>query len=1230
MRVLLFGYVVLRWLVLLLLLLLLLLFLLLNSPAPFLELAKAPLAKQGIHYDKLEGGILTGFKLTNLNYKNQVKAKSMALKVDFDRLKERTLHVNYMHLEEAQINKDFLTQMIESNSSQEKKSEGNSTLPFDKVEIEKLTLSLTNTTYEGYHINHAKITLNNVQTDMKNNHQGELKLLLDSNVSDVDLHAKMKDGKYEVVGDVKGERGFLNPMLKESNATLMRNPQFHLTANGTMHRLNYQLETKVLDLQYQSYDAQTKALTIAGYYDIDSSDTKNRLTTEIEANVANLTMRGDTFVNLNDINNSLVFDINTQLNPKEHLLQEATIKAMIEAPLKAQKVEIVTLPQLVLWTKGNLKNLNFNLTLKKLKVRQEKIEVILNSLNLKGESQPLVGGLKATLLSDFDSTLGHGKIESDAKLNYHDINNTLAFHLKTDFKSKQPMQTIVLAEQNLTIEALPSFWLVAQGDLKKLDFETNLNGLKVKQNAIALQLDHLALKGTTSPIQGETSINLNSAFDSTIAKGKILSDAKFNFNHLEESLTFDGKANLMAYDSYLNPLIKESNITLEGNTFVNVKAKGSLEALTLQANASTKLIKEKITSNLKLNTQAIKLNLKQQTVEGVLSINADAPNLALTMKSHFSGNYLKPKALKTDTQLNMSQFNAFGVNLTPFMPLATKLSSSSKGGFLKLSSDKLNLNVKSSDYEHIKFTIQSEKIFPSQLIELPEELNGKFVKLNLKGEATLSKQYFSLKGWIEANKQFKMNLVAKTDEQGLDVNLHAKHLHLTAKGDLNTKKLKAEVTIDSLTKVQKEFQSLYAFSSVAVDGAVKIKATLDGEKIGAKVSSKKLAFEQFAIEDLALKGDYDNTLLTINTLDFKTTGFENKKLNQHYYLNQQGVVNLGEKRDVYLDIHPNILVKATGTSNALNAKVKVKSLALGHPDYGDTLLSCDIDYQQTGEKKKITGSIFLDKLKLHYESKFLDPSQDNDVIVLSKKEKLNQNKKDSFLEDTAIDLSIYAGDANYKTRDIDLKFIVDVNANKSFGKPLGLLGKVKEINGRVEQAPKLFNVVDSTIVFKGEKEINPLLDIAVEYELPDILITINIHGNAKRPKLTFSSEPPLPKKDILSYLLLGVSTANLANGEGSLGREAQLFIMNQAARDLAYEVELDRVFIKDDGTGEGYAIQVGKKINDKTMFVIENSKEGNSFILEYEVNKNIKVEVGEHQKTVPSQSIDLYFRKRFR
>jgi hypothetical protein len=766
--------------------------------------------------------------------------------------------------------------------------------------------------------------------------------------------------------------------------------------------------------------------------------------------------------------------------------------------------------------------------------------------------------------------------------------------------------------------------------MQKLDFETEFNGLKVKQEKISLELNHLALRGVSEPIKGDTVLHLSSDFDSSIAKGKVLADAKFNFKKLEETLAFDAKTDLSAYDSYLNPFLKENDLTIEGDSLLKVSAKGNFNALELKADVSTNLIKEKIRSKIQLSTEDMFVNLKEEKIRGAFSLKSDASNLALNMQSRFSGNYMKLESLETSSKLQIGAFNAFGMNLTEFMPLTAEVNSGLKGGELNIFSKKLKLKAHSQDFDKVTFEIKSEKIFPSKIMDLPKELKGKFVKLDLKGDATLSKQYFSTKGFLEANNNFKINVMARSEEEGLNVNLFSKHFKLTAKGDLTNKKIKAVVDIDSLKKVQKEFQALYDFSALEVDGALKFTANVDGEKVNATVHSKKLTLEAFAIENIELNANYDKSLLTIHKLDFKTTGFEHEKLNKHYYLNKKATIHLGEKRDVYFDMHPNILLKATGSSEKLDAQIQVESLALGHPEYGDVELSCDIDYKQEGKKKKILGAIFIDKMKLHYESKFLDPSEDNDVIVLSKKDKNKKEQGDSFLEDTFIDLFIYASDANYKTKDIDLKFRVDVKAKKDFGKPLGMFGKVKEIKGRVEQAPKLFTVVDSNIVFKGGKEINPLLDIEVEYELPDVLITINIHGNAKRPKLTFSSEPPLPKKDILSYLLLGVSTANLGKGKGSLGREAQLFIMNQAARDLAYEVGLDRVFVKDDGTGEGYAFQVGKKVEEDTMFVIENSKEGNSLILEYEVNKNIQIEVGQHQKTVPSQSIDIYFRKRFK
>ncbi len=45
-----------------------------------------------------------------------------------------------------------------------------------------------------------------------------------------------------------------------------------------------------------------------------------------------------------------------------------------------------------------------------------------------------------------------------------------------------------------------------------------------------------------------------------------------------------------------------------------------------------------------------------------------------------------------------------------------------------------------------------------------------------------------------------------------------------------------------------------------------------------------------------------------------------------------------------------------------------------------------------------------------------------------------------------------------------------------------IYGKIEDINGYYEQTPKRFLIKNSNIIFQGGEEINPLLDITVEYE----------------------------------------------------------------------------------------------------------------------------------------------------
>ena len=1096
--------------ILLLIFLTLFSFFLLESPSIVLKLFEKPLQEQGVAYGVMEGSLLTGFTLYDVNYQNQVKAKTLRLKVDFKKLEDRILYVDNVVVENLEIEESFFKSLIEDNSTTSSSTESNVSLPFDFLIANNVEFSITNLNYGEYAIKRAKLHIDSFESNLKKKHKGSVKLEFDSNVLQAQLDAKIMNDAYVLRGNLEGEHLFINHFLKEKNVTLRSNPKVEVLINGDIKDLDYELELKELSLKQNDYTMSSKNLNSKGHYDLETEDLKANLLTEINSNVAKFKIDAKTDLNLKDINSSLHFDAKLHLEPKSKLFIQ-------------------------------------------------------------------------------------------------------------EFK-----------EQNITLESLPYIDFIANGGMNKSKFDLLLRGLKLTQNEQALNLKKLDLKGEVNALSGDTKVKLLTNFDSSVVSGTVNGKTTLNFNDLNNSLKFNLDSKLNVETDYVNKLLEDSNVTLSGKTPLVLSANGDMNQLKIKLLTSSQLLTEGVFSKVKLETNDVFLNLKKHSVKGRLEFDSNAKNIALKLKSNFSGDYMNIKKLTTTTNLNLLSFNAFGVNLDSLTPLNLEAKNGKSGVALTLDSKKIQLKAESRDLNHIAFQLNTENIYPYKIVAVPPELNKKFVKLNLDGSSNLSDAYLTLKGTLESNKKFKANIDAVNNANGLSVQLLSKEFKLEANGNLKSKKIKAKVEIKSLKKLQKELNLLYSFEPVPVEGSVNLNATLNGEEVVVNVQSPKLKFEGFNVEKVAIDTVYTKELLTFNKLSFNTTGFNQASLNQKYYLNKKGFIHLGETRDILLDIHPKILIKGKGNKENLKATVQVEALPLGHPEYGDTTLSCDIDYIQEFEKKKIIGGIFLDKLNVFYESKYLDPSNDNDVIVLTKKDKAKKKSDNSFIEDTFIDVSLYAPEANYKTRDIKLGFTVNVKAKKKFGKTLRMLGKIEEINGEVEQAPKIFTIVDSNIVFRGAKEINPLLDLKVQYELPDVLITIDIHGNAKRPKLTFSSNPPLPKKDILSYLLLGVSTASLGEGKGSLGREAQLFIMNQAARDLAYEVELDRVFIKDDGTGEGYAVQVGKKVQKDTMFVIENSKEGNSFMLEYDVSKNIKVEVGQHQKTIPSQSIDIYFRKRFK
>ncbi|HHH19130.1 MAG TPA: hypothetical protein ENK86_01270 [Campylobacterales bacterium] len=921
---------------------------------------------------------------------------------------------------------------------------------------------------------------------------------------------------------------------------------------------------------------------------------------------------------------------NQTIDLKAHLVGE---NRFLNPLLSDQNLSLLNNPDLTITAKGETEGrVDYSVVAHQLDLQyQHRYQLLTKRLKLDGDYTLPTQELHATLDTKLGGTLADLTLHAQTKLDADDINNTLAFEITGDLRPNATFAKAQLKEQNLTLIAVPTLDFTTQGNLKHATFETTIQGFQAKQGEMSVTLPRLHLTGATNALQGDTSLALRGEVETSAGQGAINATASLNVKTPEESLQFKAQTSIDGNRAFINRQLRDESFSLSSNPALTLQAHGSLQEIITQLTAKADLKSEKMSSPLTLTTTPIRLNPQTHQVDGELHLISHAPNLNVDLNSRFQGDYTQMESFTTDTRAELLHLNAFGINLESIVPLRLNVTNGTSGANATLDSERIRLTAQSRDYDHLNFDLKTGNLYLYKMIELPTEFDHKFVKLDLQGEATLSQQLFDIEGMIESNKRFKAQIDAHNNAEGLNAKLTTKSLSATVQGDLKTQDIQASLETQSIKAVQNEINALYPLSIVEVNGALKANATMKGEAIHATLSSPKLTFEGFNVENIDIDTDYRPEGIKLNRLSFNTTGFKEKKLNQSFYLNQPGIIHLGERRDILIDMHPNINIQATGDANQLNGTAVIKKLPLGHPDYGSGLLNTDIIFTQKGLKRRITGEILLQKLNLHYEAKFLEADYDPDVIIITKKDKENKApEEETFLQHTAIDLTIKAPNAKYKTADVNLDFDVNLKAQKAYGKEVALLGRIEEIEGYVDQVPKRFTVKESTVVFKGGKQINPLLDIHVGYELPQVLIGINIGGDANRPKLDFTSEPAMPKKDILSYLLFGVSTASLAEGEGSLSREAELFIINQAARDFAYEFDLDRVFIKDDGTGEGFAVEAGKNISKNNMFIIESSKAGNSFILEREFNKNIKLRVGQHQKEQPSQSIDLFFRKKFK
>ena len=582
------------------------------------------------------------------------------------------------------------------------------------------------------------------------------------------------------------------------------------------------------------------------------------------------------------------------------------------------------------------------------------------------------------------------------------------------------------------------------------------------------------------------------------------------------------------------------------------------------------------------------------------------------------------------------------------------------GHQLSLLSPKISLDAKSADGDKVDVKLNTKRLYLGKIYaDVPEDLKGSFVALQSEGGYQLSSKEanfdtrlkgfkyqdhtlftnrfsFHLKGddltlspMVLQSDKFKLTLEAK--KVGDKIRASVKNRALNAHADIRIEPLyvAAQGEISSLKKLLFEVDNVYPVdTSLELDGKVRFEAKMEGEKVRADIVSDKISLPQGRIEKLHILARYLPGHVRISNFDFDLAGFKGKGMNRHVGLAHEGRVDFeGEDARIDFELQDLLLFKGEKKGDVTTGVFKTDALALAYPGYGSSKITTDLQMYESGGKTAVTGEIHLKETEVTYTSRFLDISKDKDIIIVSKKDKAAK-EKDTFLQDMFLDIHLISDDEIlYKVDAGEIELKPDMRIRKDFGHAQKITGKLKILDGTYDYADKRFKLEESAVAFRGLEEVNPLLDLHVLYdEIDDVLIRIKIGGDKNRPKLVFSSEPQMSKKDIFSYLLFGMSTKESEGAATSANKAAERIFGRAISKDLARELHLDRLDMNRNSDG-GIDVKAGKKVKRGTIVYYQNKSTESSVIVEHKISKSweIDTEVGKR-----GQSVDLVFKKGFK
>lgn len=215
----------------------------------------------------------------------------------------------------------------------------------------------------------------------------------------------------------------------------------------------------------------------------------------------------------------------------------------------------------------------------------------------------------------------------------------------------------------------------------------------------------------------------------------------------------------------------------------------------------------------------------------------------------------------------------------------------------------------------------------------------------------------------------------------------------------------------------------------------------------------------------------------------------------------------------------------------------------------------------------------------------------------------------------------------------------DMHVGGTPAEPL-ISGQLSAVKGSLDILGKNFKLARGAVTFGGGAVSNPLLDIMLTTQTPALMANISIVGTVRKMQLILSSDPEMPRDEILAQILFGKSASELGRFENLrlAAAVAQLAgfgsgsggggVLDSARQALGVDVLRFNSGASDaNGTGQsgqggegmaaGSSVEMGKYLTeDIYVGVQQGTKQGTTaFVIQLELTPKANLELRTEQQS---------------